>query len=282
MKRRLQASLTSRYRRCRSLFAVAFAVFASFAVGPAGAAHTQVQPQAQTAAPTFEVASVKPSLTTTAFPKFAVSPERFSATAVTASELIGYAYKVRDFQIKGAPEWAKAKKFDIDAKVRDSIAQSLEKLPRGQQIDALRIMVQSLLANRFELKATRQTKTAPIYALVVAKGGPKLPQPAVPPLSPEDRGRNWQNLTFDQITTAGLASFLGSQRDVARVVVDQTGVTGKYDITLRWSSDTSGATGAPGMTIFEALQDQLGLKLQSEKGPVETFIVDHIEQPAPN
>ena len=229
----------------------------------------------------FDVASIKLSDATDPLAKRQFSPDRFAATDVTAIWLIATAYKVKDFQIEGAPAWAKASKFDVDAKVQDSVARDLQRLPRIQQVDELRMMLQSLLAGRFKLQATRQTKAGPIYALVIAKGGPKLPQPRLPSLSPEDRARSWQNLSL-QTTMPGLASFLAGQPDVRRVVVDQTGLTGEYNFTLKWSNDTSGGTGAPGITIFEAIQEQLGLKLESRTGPVDTIIIDHIEEPTPN
>lgn len=266
----------------RSLVFAAFCGFLVFITGTAFAhAHPQETVDGQKASDSkasFDVASIKPSDLAT-LPNFKISPDRFGAIGKTANALIAFAYGVKEFQVEGAPEWAKTMKFDVDAKVEDSIAQRLKELPIGQQFDELRVMMQSLLVDRFKLEATRQTKTAPIYALVLAKGGPKLPEPKLAPLGPEDRGRASQNVTLAKTTLTGLANFLGAQPDVGRVVVDQTGLTGTYDLTLEWSTDISGGSG---MTIFEAIQDELGLKLESRTGPIDIIVVNHIERPSAN
>lgn len=155
--------------------------------------------------PAFEVASIKRDTSNTNMVRMGGSDvtkgpdlSRFSAANVTAKMLIGFAYDMRDFQISGGPSWIGAERFDVDAKVDDDLAQQLRKLPRDHQLDQERLMMQSLLADRFQLRVTRATKELPVFALLVAKGGPKLTEAAPitsvsaadnPPVAPPPRER---------------------------------------------------------------------------------------------
>ena len=163
-------------------------------------------------------------------------------------------------------------------------------------------MLQTLLADRFKLTTHRTTKELPIYSLVVAKGGSKLHEANSgeikgPDGRPEPPGSSLigfrsgeltgQNLEMDQ-----LARLLTEQ--TGRTVVDNTGLKGNYDLTLNWTPDQiapnglagggpdSSTSSEPGPSIFTAIQEQLGLKLQSQKGPVEILVIDHVERPSEN
>jgi uncharacterized protein (TIGR03435 family) len=169
-------------------------------------------------------------------------------------------------------------------------------------------MLQPLLAERFKLKAHTETKQLPVYELIVAKGGPKLKE-ATPGdtyangfKGPDGVGRGGMmrmgrgQLTGQGVPITTLTNLLSQQ--LQRTVVDKTGLTGKYDLELNWTPEQGeGGLGPPpgaaspqaepapdatGPSIFTALQEQLGLKLQSTKGPVETLVIDHAEMPSEN
>jgi uncharacterized protein (TIGR03435 family) len=180
----------------------------------------------------FEVVSIKPNRSEDDRLRLGTSPGRFTATGTTAKMLIGWAYNVKDFQLSGGPGWINSEKYDIDAKVEDSVATELQKLTPDQRGDQIRRMVQSVLADRFKLKVIHGTKELPVYALVVAKNGPKLTE------SPEYGGM--MRITGrGQVTATGVPiKYLADaiSREVDRVVLDQTGLKGYYDFMLQWNA----------------------------------------------
>jgi bla regulator protein blaR1 len=274
--------------------------------------------------PSFEVASIKPDHSQADHSGANViriggpDTSRWTASNLTAKMLVNFAYNMKDFQVSGGPSWINSERFDIDAKVEDSLASQMQKLPRLQQQAQMRLMVRSLLADRFKLIVSHDAKELPVYALVIAKGGPKLKDAAPPdvqtgsasaPPSPGpggtlptpprggfmmSMGRGGEaTLNSKGAPIANLINLLSQQ--VGRQIVDQTGLKGEYDISLKWTSDT-GLGGGPfpvggdptdandngGTSIFTALQDQLGLRLESTKGPVDTIVIEHIEEPSEN
>jgi len=257
----------------------------------------------------FEVASIKPNHSGER--RFFVSwqPGRFNATGMTLKFLITMAYDVKDFQVSGGPGWVNSERYDIDAKEPDSIAQELDKLPREQWQPLADSMLQSLLAERFQLKLTRGTKDMPAYALVVAKNGPKLQEAKpvdTPPDAPSGPGGRPHGpmirMGRGEVSGQGIAlSFLASvlSQQLGRTVLDQTGLKGNYDLTLKWTPEQGegmmlgGPGGGPppdgappgeasGPSIFTALQEQLGLKLEPTKAPAEVLTIDHVERPSEN
>jgi uncharacterized protein (TIGR03435 family) len=267
---------------------------------------------AQTAAapPSFEVASIKPNHSGEMRFFMSWQPGRFTANGMTVRFLITAAYDVHDFQVSGGPGWINSDRYDIDAKELDSVAEQMQKLPREEQRKLGQSMLQSLLADRFKLKLTRGSKEMPAYALVVAKNGPKLQQakpldtPADAPNPPAGRPRGpGMRMRPGEITGQGVApSFLATvlSQFLGRTVLDQTGLKGNYDFTLKWTPEPGegmmlggpggGGTppeGAPppdtsGPSIFTAVQEQLGLKLEPTKAPAEVLVVDHVERPSEN
>src|SRR5208337_1943145 len=260
--------------------------------------------------PSFDVASIKPNRSGELNISFGFQPGRFIANGTTVKQLIALAYNVRDLQVSGGPSWIDSERYNIEAKEPDSVAEELPKLPPAQRGEQLRLMVQSLLADRFKLKLSRETKELPVYALVVAKNGPKL-QEAKPGdtypngiKGPDGRpagGAGMMRMGPGQLTGQGLpmaslAHLLSEQ--LGRTILDQTELKGKYDFTLQWTPDQSlagmpmgpeggkpGTDNAPppessGPSIFTAIQEQLGLKLESTKGPVEIIVIDHVEHPS--
>jgi uncharacterized protein (TIGR03435 family) len=275
-------------------------------------AGAQSPPSAMPATASFEVASIKPNHSGDR--RFFVSwqPGRFNATGMTLKFLITMAYDVKDFQVSGGPGWVNTDRYDIDAKEPDSIAQELDKLPREQRGALADSMLQSLLADRFQLKLTHGTKDMPAYALVVAKSGPKLQaakpgdtQPDAPsgpgghPHGPMMRmGRG--EINGQGVPLAFLANVLSQQ--LGRQVLDQTGLKGNYDLMLKWTPEQGegmmmagpgpGGGGPPpdgapppeasGPSVFTALQEQLGLKLEPTKAPADVLTIDHVERPSEN
>lgn len=270
----------------------------------------------KTESPSFEVVSVKKDSNDANMVRLG-GPDvsRFTAANVSAKTLIEFSYNFQDFQLSGGPSWMDSEKFDIDGKVEDSLAQQLRALPQVKQQDQMRLMVRSLLADRFKLRVSHSTKILPVFALVIAKGGPKLravdppdtqsapfpapPTPGGPATLPP--GEVMISLfTGGKATMAGkaasmanLAKMLGVQ--LGRHVNDETGLTGSYDFLLSYTRDSTlggvsivavpsptSAENPGGVSIFTAIQEQLGLKLQSTKGPVDTIVINHIEEPSAN
>jgi uncharacterized protein (TIGR03435 family) len=180
--------------------------------------------------------------------------------------LIAYAYDVGEFQIRGGPSWIRVDEYDIVAK------------PQGEaSIERVKAMTRSLLAERLNLKLHRESAEQPVFALVVAKGGPKLQRSAAEG-GPEVRGNGRGRLTMRKVTMEMTAAQLAA-RVLGRPVVDKTGIVGEFDINLEWTPDER-PDGGP--SLFAALQEQLGLKLEAQKGSVEILVIDHIEKPSAN
>jgi uncharacterized protein (TIGR03435 family) len=208
-------------------------------------------------------------------------PDGYSASNIDLKSLIANAYGVRPDQISGGPDWSASYHYDIEAKVVPADGTALQPLTKEQRI----LMLRSLLADRFKLDVHTETKEQPIYELVVARNGPKL-QPAKPDQSTRMTMNASGKSTMETADLSALVFQLSSQ--LGRPVVDKTGLTGKYEIKLEWTRDQgpgsndSTSTDSSGPSIFTAVQEQLGLKLNSTKGPVDTLVIDHVEQPTAN
>ena len=243
--------------------------------------------------PSFEVASIKPSKTNTGV-TVGVGSGQGGGRNVTLKMLIAAAYRVQEFEIVGGPRWISSDRFDVEGKAED---------PKADP-DQLRLMLQSLLEDRFQLKLHRENKEAPIYALVVAKDGPKIkraPDQASPPVSgPAQQGagpirgaiRIGGGSLVGNAVTLSLFTRLLSQR-LDRTVVDKTNLDGRFDIRLYWTPDVGEVAldpggnplppaDATGPSIFTAIQEQLGLRLESTTGLVDLIIIDHVEKPSAN
>jgi uncharacterized protein (TIGR03435 family) len=205
--------------------------------------------------------------------------DRFDATAIQLRTLLEYAYDVKPDLIIGLSGPVDSVRFDIEAKVIPSDG-SAPKLTDPQLI----AMLIPMLADRFHLKAHLEPQIKPVYDLVVAKGGPRFK------LDPSERtGGSWningendrKVLTVDRSSMSDLAAILSDE--VHRDVIDKTALTGHADITLKWSDDVAATQGGANViSIFTAVEEQLGLKLQPSKGPVDTLVIDHVEMPQAN
>ena len=205
---------------------------------------------------------------------------RFTATATTVQDLVLYAY---DEKAISGPSWMSEQRFDIDARLIDPLAANWKKLSAASRDEQTRRLVRSILEDRFKLHAIRETQQVPVYALIIAKGGPKLMSSlSAKPVAHLGKGPRitpgYHELTVKGATMDSWADELADQPDIDRVVINRTGLTGTYDFTLVWSPSTDGS----GPTLFKAIEDQLGLKLEPTTGPVETLVIDHLEQPSGN
>ncbi len=250
------------------------------------------------AAPSFEVATVKLNKNTGDLFSFSLQTARFKAVNAPLSRLIRFAYDVKsDRQVENMPAWATSKDYDIDAKISDTEIDAINKLSPDRRFDQYRLMVQSLLADRFQMKVRTTTQDLPIDALVAARSGPQLTP------TPELQTSKFPQLSFTaagdlkaaSVSMAFFAGWLSGKPDTGgRIVVDATGLNGRYDFSLHYDPvASSGAangnqstslppTDADKPPLLSAIQEQLGLKLESRKAPVEVLVIDHVEQPSPN
>jgi uncharacterized protein (TIGR03435 family) len=260
----------------------------------------------------FEVASVRPNPSRTDSRGIRVQPGRLAITGLTVREIVAYAYGIpnplRFSRISGGPKWLDEDRFDIVAKANGDAS-----------TDQLRVMLRALLADRFRMVARNTTAEMAIYALRLSRNdgalGPRLRRTAdidcvrfiadrggVPPALPRDPKdvptcviRAEPGLIVARSRTMLDVTTVAFPRVVEdRVVVDRTGLEGNYDVLVEWTPDprpfAAAADLPPGLpvppppiaggpSIFTALQEQLGLKLQSERGPVEVLLIDRIDRP---
>lgn len=243
--------------------------------------------------PKFEVATIKPSKSDNPRgPRMMQNTDGISFRGVPVNLMINESFGVEDDRVVGEPAWVK-NRYDVEAKVDAEDAAKLENLT----IDQRKAMLLPLLQDRFNLKYHHETRELPIYALVVAKGGVKMkpgaPDQPKPHVAMRGRGR------IESTGTTNMLSHVLS-RELERVVEDKTGLTGNYDYTLEYTPDDAGmpmgggggGDAAPGRgdrspdvagpSLFTALQEQLGLKLEATKSAVDVIVIDHIDLPSEN
>jgi uncharacterized protein (TIGR03435 family) len=237
--------------------------------------------------PEFDVAVIRPNPGDTTGHSHiwsSASDGNFKAQNVTALDLIRYAFGMPEMRISGGPGWMRSAKFDLEAKSDPAIDARLRGLDSAAAREQKRHMLQALLADRFALKVHQETRELPIYALVVAKGGPRF-QPSKINGTTINNGSGQITVKGSDHTLALLAEQLS--RSLGRIVVDKTGLDGRYELSLKWAPDDAPAGGATasadtGPSIFTAIQEQLGLKLESGKGPVPILVIDHLDLPSQN
>jgi uncharacterized protein (TIGR03435 family) len=279
MARRIIQPLTAAGKNLLCL-AFAGALAATTAWGQASAPASQ-GPRAKKMA--FDVASVRPAKPDCSLLMVGPSHGRYTGRCVTLWALIYNAYKVRSFQDypPGLPAWADQYRFDIEAKTDDDTTAVMEKLSVQGQGNLGRDMLQSLLADRFQLRVHYESRMQPIYELVLAKGGFKL-KPLPADQKPGGMSGRPGEMIVHGMSIAAFADFLSMSNLAGRTVVDKTGLTGNYDINLKWTPDDQQGTPDAGPTLFTAIKEQLGLKLEPAKGPVDTLVIDHVEKPSEN
>ena len=223
---------------------------------------------------------------------FSLNDGNFTARGITLQMLIRMAYRVQDSQLSGGPDWLNTQKFDIDAKLNQSVANEILKQTKNQKSFDDQIALKALLSQYFKLAMHPENRNLPVYDLVVAEGGPKLQESKEPRMIHLEPGE----LTSSGIPIRLLADEL-SQR-LGQTVVDKTGLKSNYAFTLRWTPDAhedervielghkpatvTTSSEPPAPSIFAALQEQLGLKLEARTDAVPVMVVDHAEAPAEN
>jgi uncharacterized protein (TIGR03435 family) len=240
----------------------------------------------------FAVASIRQNVSNDGAWRLGFTKEGYSALGASVKQLIEDSYGIfDDDRIHALPKWADSEKYDVEAKV-DPVQLSAW---QGMNIDQRRAVLQALLRDRFQLHVQKATEMRPIYALVVAKGGPKLkatPPENAPTGVTKGTGARVRRIQRGQLvtewqTTASFANLLFQLGLVDRHVLDMTGLTGHYDITLTWDPADTAAPASPltppvTPAIFAPLREELGLELKPRNGPVEVIIIDHVERPSAN
>jgi bla regulator protein BlaR1 len=231
--------------------------------------------------PTYDVASIHQNKSEGNW-SFQTTDEGFIAKACPLAIIVQYAYNLGNPDlISGLSGPVDSARFDINAKLstRDGAT------PTKYTDEQLQAMIIPLLADRFHLHIRVMPKTRTVYEVVVAKGGPKFKLTQQETHSGSANfgfSGNDNTLTAKSMPIAGLADIL-SRSTLHAIVVDRTGLKGEGDFSLKWSSDAAAQQGgADAISIFTAIQDQLGLKLQPAKLPVDTLVVDHAEMPSEN
>ena len=251
--------------------------------------------------PVFDVVSIHPSKAATNGFRVRFLPDgTVSVVNAPLLAVIRQAFSLfnsNDDQISGLPSWAKSDRFDIQAKVAEADVPAMKTLLPEQRA----LMLQALLADRFALVAHKETRQLPVYALVIAKGGPRLKEadPAAtypngmqgPDGKPVGAGMIRMGRDFLEAQAIPISQLLGMlTQATGRTVLDKTGLTGRYDIALKWAPEEPGMlNGAPAPppdpslpSIFTAVQEQLGLRLESQRGPVDVVVVEHLDKPTEN
>jgi uncharacterized protein (TIGR03435 family) len=235
------------------------------------------------ASPSFDVASIKPSQPDRPGKAFTVRGRQFATINTTLTDLISFAYGIHAKQIAGAPAWVDTEKYDLTAQPEG------DGQPNERQ---WKVMIQQLLADRFKLAFHRDMKELSVYAITVGKDGSKIAKSEGNPNGLP--GLFFRGLGNLPVTNATMADFAGVMQGAVldRPVVDRTGLTGRWDFTLRWTPDEFqfGGLGVrvppPANTadappdLFTAIQEQLGLKLESTRAPAEVLVVDRVEKPS--
>ncbi len=279
--------------------------FCNFAIGLPGRAQSGApSPNADSAyvpTLTFDVASIRESPETDSYTVMFNSPPHSSVldlTNIRVIDMIGIAYNVNSSRVVGPPDWVRETRYMVKANSDSAVDKKLRDLNDQQANLEKQHMLQVLLAQRFQLKVKQETREGTIYNLVVAKGGPKIStklQPPtadqvawfngapVPPIYQFGDGRLGYQFIAHGATMSMLAAQLAAQFDAQ--VIDRSGLAGNYDFVLQYSGTVPGTESRDPDSwplLITALQEQLGLRLEPGKGPVEVLMIDHIEKPSPN
>ena len=256
---------------------------------PTGFAQVPTTPSQETNAPVFEVETIKPSSPKSQGTSFWINDDGIVATNMPLTVLLQFAYNLSSGsvdQIIDGPQWVDSTRFDINAKEDPQLAKRISKMPQAEELATLRQMAQGLLAERFRLKVHHETRDLRVVALTIAKGGSKLAE-----TKPDSNNGSRMRMSKGKIEGHGatmkmLVDSLSPKPEIGgRLMVDDTGLSGKYDFELTWLQEDFAAhdeNDAGGPSLFAALQEQLGLKVETKKSPVDCIVIDHVEMPSKN
>ena len=308
---------------------------ASFSVTPTHAQSSAQNATAATPVMEYEVATIKPYKPGAGEGPNVMrvginnAPDGFIASGANMQMLVSQAFGIQNFQIIGAPDWFTSDRFEIDAKMDSSVADALAKMSQDDRTQVRQKMLQALLADRFKLTIHRESKELPAYILTIGKNGSKLvaakpPDPqAAPPAGSSGGNRGGpgrggpgrggmmmsggpggQTVSADSVPIAALVRLLS--QFLRSPVIDKTGLTGNFAISLKFMPENFGGGGGPGFatppsggaagapappdvpaepvapTLQVAVQEQLGLKLDKSKGQVEIIVIDHVQKASDN
>ena len=255
--------------------------------------------------PSFEVATIRQSApdSEARFTGITMHSDVMEIRGTSIKDVIEFAYDVpNESEFSGGPSWIRTEKFDITAKPSEEKALTLAKLSWNDLHTQMRLMLQSLLEERLRLKVSFPARNLPLLVLTVAKGGfkcknaspssssgsppppPPPPPPSVGEVAPPPGRELWRaqemHWVAQRMPFPLIATWIGTQPELGgRTVVDRTGIKGEYDCEVSWAHEGSDV---PGPSFFTAVSEQMGLRLHSDRGPVETIIVDHVERPLGN
>lgn len=237
-------------------------------------------PMRKETSPAFEVATIKPSDPAGSGSGFKISGRRIFAVRENLRALITFAYGLHPSQVVGAPSWADTEYFDVNGEPDE---------PGAPNLEQMRSMYRKLLSDRFQFSSHRAQRELPVYVISVGKNGPKLTPSARTSAVPDQTMRGLGNLTETNATIAEFASML-QVSVLDRPVLDQTGISGRFNFTLKWMPDEFQTSGAarltePGDTrpsLSTAIQEQLGLKLEATRASADVLIIDRVERPSEN
>jgi uncharacterized protein (TIGR03435 family) len=244
----------------------------------------RIQPMAPDARPDVEVATVKPTEPGTRMFMLTMRGGDLLVKNLSLNSLIRFAYQLQTNQVIGGVGWMDADKWDIEAK---------PDTPGTPSMQQEKEILKKLMAERFALRVHDEKREMPAYALTLGKNGPKMTKTADPTLSPNF---SVQPSGMLRVQSATVEDFVRVLHDILdRPVIDETGVTGKWDFVLQWTPDETQFAGAPmkvtppasndantAPPLFKAIQEQLGLKLEARKAQVPVVVIDHVDHPSPN
>jgi uncharacterized protein (TIGR03435 family) len=257
-------------------------------------AHAQLQPAAAAPVPAykFEVASIKLNTSGDGGITTHSAVDGWIAENITLERLIMQAYGIQNYQIIGGPGWQTSERYNVDAKMDAALADAFQKLSPDDRKVARQQMLQDLLADRFKLVAHRESREFSVFMLVIAKTGSKLVETKTPAangisIHTSQYGKGPVTMTAEHTGANDLAMQLFGF--VNRPVLDKTGLTQRFDFVLRFQPDYAVPSRAdsdpnpePAPSLFTAIQEQLGLKLESGKGQVDIVVIDHVDHPTGN
>jgi uncharacterized protein (TIGR03435 family) len=273
---------------------MSFTVLAAFAQGKAEASAADSKAaEAILPGAVYDVATIKPHDPNVNVSFSSLPNGGFIAKGTTLKNLVCGAYDKFDFQCLGGPAWLDSDRYDVEAKPDSALSDQLLKLSREERGKVQGRMQQALLEDRIKLKVHHETKELPIFALVVAKGGLKMQEgktgdtysKGLKGIDGKGMGAGSYMVGNGKMTAQGISmESLAAQltQEVGHIVQDQTGLKGIYDFTLRYSDDMAAKADSSVPSIYTALQEQLGLKLEPTKGPVDVIVIDHVERPSAN
>lgn len=274
--------MIARVRRHNALVRLLVLAASALCLGAVGRAQTQPGSSCQKELSTrfaYDVVSVKP-YDAHGSPSIYINSDTHAFSAnLSVAMLLQYAFGVlMADEISGIPAWARSEQYAVDARMDARTTEQLDRLPGEKQQDELRKVVRSLLAERFGLEFHRETRLLHVYDLSVARGGLKMK-------ASKATTQTRFVMDHDHLDATGIAmsNLVRSLSHITgRLVVNKTGMTGRYDVSLSWAADMDADAAQSGPSIFTAVQEQLGLKLDSAREPVETIVIDKIERPTAN